>query len=212
MKKLIPKCQQPADALRVAPITSNRVESMDAVNSFIHSKQKAKRKKALASSRARRFGELTTLKGKPTENCLDTYLSNYNKDHVTGNRSFVRDLEGQGFKEIPIEEIQPGDLAMDYEVRGISPLLHGEGLLSPSHAMMYNGLNSEGYPTYNYGRGDTEEDWNTTNNYRKGSIYFFDEAKTPQEAIKLRNSRLKAFRYVGEPEEREEWIKEFYSK
>ena len=134
-------------------------------------------------------GELS--KGYKIENgftCINTATNNYGPGHqVAGNVVFYEDPARYGFTEINMNDAEPGDLIQ---------LKHKKG--RPTHAVIFNGYDSNGEPTFNYSDGGFNEE-----NYKVGAHWrgIFNEGP---------NNDNRAYRFIGNPQDIENWTQEYY--
>ena len=116
-------------------------------------------------------------------NCISTASDNYGKGHwVTGNQSFAADPAQYGFKKISVADIQPGDIVQNY---------------NRTHGMVFNRIDDEGIPRFNYAAGAPGE-------LRKDAVYSRTDPFTDE--------YYHAYRFVGNEADRKKWEREFNGK
>lgn len=121
-------------------------------------------------------------------NCIGTATDNYPEGSRSNvNTDFAKNHERYGFIKIPLDELKKGDIVQ-------ANYIDDFGENDPFHGMIFAGYNDRGKPLFNYSRGGTTE-WD----YVKGGKYPINEESL-------------AYTYIGTPELRTEWEKEYRQK
>lgn len=131
--------------------------------------------------------------------CIYTALDNYgNAYKVAGNEEFMSNPGKYGFQVIPLTELLPGDIVQS---GGISY----EGDYVPTHGMIFDGYDDEGYPLFNYSNGTADpEDSGGIRKHKRYPVY--TEAGPDYSISDLYN---RAYRFVGTPEDQARWKGEY---
>ena len=116
--------------------------------------------------------------------CIYTATDNYGKQYrVSGNKTFAENPNKYGFIKINTEDRKPGDLQQVIDMYNEEPV----------HMMIFNGINSEENPTYNYSDGGHNK-----NSIKKNAKYPINN-----------NRRIDTYRFVGTPADSVKWTNEY---
>lgn len=141
-------------------------------------------KKIAAKENLDRIKNSTYNKKLSGASCINTFTDNYSQDgnnrRISGTQSFVANPIKYGFAEITKDQLQPGDMVLDY-YREL-----------PSHALMYDSTNDLGQVLYNYSRGGSKK-----------------EDIVKQGKYKTLDQNAKFYNFVGTPEDQRKWSEEY---
>ena len=101
--------------------------------------------------------------------------------------AFADNPNKYGFIEVNYNDKQPGDI-----VQINKESVYG---LVPTHAILFNGLDEDGIATFNYSSGGNDQ-----RSYRTNRRY-------PDADLE----NAKAYRFVGNPQDIEDWTQEYYN-
>lgn len=120
--------------------------------------------------------------------CINTATNNYGPGHqVSGNITFYNNPSKYGFVEINKSDIKPGDLIQVKE----------EGI-NPHHAVIFNGYDKNGRPSFNYSDGGYDAE-----NYKVGVHW---------DSLLRDGNDNRIYRFVGNQKDIEDWTKEYNSR
>ena len=123
----------------------------------------------------------------PGANCMYNAGDCYGLN-IPGNMTFFDQHQNLGFKIIPYDEMQPGDIVQDTK--------HGV----PGHAMIYDGNNR-----FNYAKGEYQgNDYNS-----KGEGTTLTGNYVTQGQYPLQKNYSIVYRYVGTPSDITRWTNEY---
>lgn len=142
--------------------------------------------------RIRRFGTADV------QTCIFTATSQFNDAgaKVAGNKTFRRNPQKYGFKEVPSDSADIGDLVQFSEFG------------TPHHSVLVSSKNSKGEPLLSYSRGsDLPYDTDI-----KGDTISTMVKNNPIDKVEEKSGPYSVFRYIGSPEKRAEWKQEYFNK
>jgi len=135
--------------------------------------------------------------------CIYTALDNYGEPYlVSGNEQFMGNPEKYGFKQISLSELLPGDIVQSGGVG------YG-GIYYPSHGMIFDGYDDEGFPLFNYSNGTINP--NDSGGIKIHKRYPVYTETGPDYTISDQYNR--AYRFVvGTQEDQARWRDEYKDK
>ena len=145
--------------------------------------------------------------GKPALSCINTVTGAYGKNsQVAGNRTFAKNPENYGFKEIPIETIQPGDLYQQW-VRESKKIFNNYfsdkpywGFKTPYHMVMLDSITPNGKYLFDYSNGSDNPNDSSAIKIQLPFLEIWEHGDTSlrkDKAIEYMRNNGKAYRFVG---------------
>lgn len=133
-------------------------------------------------------------KGQEVSNCIANLSEMFPHGLPYGNQSFQANPTKYGFSLIDTQDVKPGDL-IQYVEHGV-----------PIHAMMYNGVDKNGKPTFNYSNGLSPymEDGVLKGGYGTNKHY---PDVVSKDGKHLENANV--YRYTGTPQDSIQWSNEW---
>lgn len=163
---------------------------------FLKDKADAMRRWALYRSLTRTTGINPIYRGKEDYGCIWTETDNYGEQYRTmDNRTFRDNAAKIGFIPIPLSDVLPGDIVQ----RGYLQNPTNSSSFIPRHALIFNRFDENGQPRYNHYTGEP----NGRGIIRKDAIYY------PTTTYPFDENNYRAYRFVGAPEDLENWRREF---
>lgn len=131
--------------------------------------------------------------GHALDNCIANLSEFYPHGLPYGNQTFKAKHKKYGFNLIDTWDVKPGDLIQHIKDN------------KPYHAMMYNGIDSDSIPTFNYSDGG--EPWNGLGGY--GTNKYYPDA-VAEDGEHLWD--VDVYRYTGTPQDSIQWFNEYDQK
>lgn len=132
--------------------------------------------------------------------CIYTATDNYSNDginrRVSGNKTFISDIDKYGFREIPKTDLKQGDLVQELEGN------------SPTHAMIFDSYDNYNNSLYNYSRGGSDASSIVKKRkYPAENLKYYRFIGTPMDRLKWESEyiqehikpRVEAAEHVGIP-------------
>lgn len=140
-------------------------------------------------------------------NCIANLSEFFPHGLPYGNQTFSNNPKKYGFSLIDTWDVKPGDLVQKVD--------YGGGVPIPNHAMIYNGVDSNGEPTFNYSDGSMPSTIlnkitgkvDTVGGYGVGKHYPSAVAKDKEHLWDV-----KVYKYVGTPQDSAQWTNEWLQK
>lgn len=133
-------------------------------------------------------------KGYELSNCIANLSEMFPHGLPYGNQTFKANHKKYGFSLIDTWDVKPGDLIQHLENN------------KPRHAMIYNGTDHNGMPTFNYSDGG-EPSWNGVGGYGTNKHF---PAAVAEDGKHLWD--VDVYRYTGTPQDSIQWSNEYDQK
>ena len=175
-------------------------------NTAYQSVRLAEAEKSLETAEKMLNGEIK-YDGPTLSNCIANLSEFFPHGLPYGNETFSNNPKKYGFSLIDTWDVKPGDLVQKV---GYSGRVH-----VPHHAMIYNGVDSKGEPTFNYSNGgmpytipnEFTGKVDTVGGYGVGKYYPDAVAKDKEHLWDVN-----VYRYTGTPQDSAMWTNEWLQK
>ena len=175
-------------------------------NTAYQSVRLAEAEKSLETAEKMLSGEIK-YDGPTLSNCIANLSEFFPHGLPYGNETFSNNPKKYGFSLIDTWDVKPGDLVQKVDYSGRVHV--------PHHAMIYNGIDSKGEPTFNYSNGgmpytipnEFTGKVDTVGGYGVGKYYPDAVAKDKEHLWDVN-----VYRYTGTPQDSAMWTNEWLQK